>query len=72
MTNFALKQCIQVIEIIKLNGRIEFDKKLIIESNYEMGFLAHFRINLDFEVNLEKVNFLEVNLKSRSISKCSS
>lgn len=61
-----------MIEIIKLKGRLEFDKKLIIESNYEMGFLAHFRINLDFEVNLEKVNFPEVNLKSRSISKCSS
>lgn len=61
-----------MIEIIKLKGRLEFDKKLIIESNYEMGFLAHFRINLDFEVNLEKVDFLEVNLKSRSISKCSS
>lgn len=61
-----------MIEIIKLKGRIEFDKKLITESNYEMGFLAHFRINLDFEVNLEKVNFPEVNLKSRSISKCSS
>ena len=61
-----------MIEIIKLKGRLEFDKKLIIESNYEMGFLAHFRINLDFEVNLEKVNFREVNLKSRSISKCSS
>ena len=52
-----------MIEIIKLNGRIVFDKKLIIESNYEMEFLAHFRINLDFEVNLENVNFLEVNLK---------
>lgn len=61
-----------MIEIIKLKGRLEFDKKLMIESNYEMGFLAHFRINLDFEVNLEKVNFPEVNLKSRSISKCSS
>ena len=67
-----MQNFIQVIDINTLNRRIEFDKKLIIESNYEIGFLAHFQINLDFEVNLEKVNFLEVNLKSRLISMCSS
>ena len=52
--NFELKQCrisYNWFDINSLDGRIEFDKKLIIESNCEIGFLAHFEINLNFKGN---------------------